>query len=167
MINVINDKRTAREVVRVSVRSDKGPEAPASFILKSMILDDKEVYLKYIIENNDIRPQRPGETDEEYEYVKGKLSNRTTKELTYKMHKILNFMQRMLTDSLETICGGYDKVPEKYRGKKLTILCGLPYRKDTIVSQVEREGDTFVKKEEAGGVVKRAMVMKLYLAYVE
>lgn len=169
MVNVINDKKAAREVVRISLKSDKGPEKAASFILKSMIMEDKEIYLKYIIEANKTREQLPGESLDDYVKVANRQSSWSAKELTYKMHKILNFMQRMLNDSLDVICGGFDKVPEKYRGKRLTILCGLPYRKDTVVTTVEKdENGTYVKKTMSNDnnqeQTKRAIVVKLYLA---
>lgn len=151
MINLIHDKRTAREVVRISCKNesnlDKNPGKTASFILRSMILEDKEVYLKFISE--------------------GKLA----KELTYKAQTVLTIMQRMLNESLESICGGYDKVPLKYRGKRLVVLSGLPYRKDTVPSNFELNEDGSYSKvvtENANGdQTKRATVIKLYLAIDE
>lgn len=148
MINIINDKRVAREVVRISMKSDQNPDKNpgkiASFILKSLILEDKEVYIKYISEK---------EID---------------KELTYKTKKVLNHMQRMLNDSLDIICGGFGKTPEKYRGKKLTVVAGLPYNKDTPISTYEKTEDgSFAKKIDATPVTKRATIIKLYLAIEE
>ena len=148
MINVINDKPTQREVVRISMKSDQNPDKNpgkiASFILRSMILEDKEVYIKYISEK---------EID---------------KELTYKTKKVLNHMQRMLNDSLDIICGGYGKTPDKYKGKKLTVLTGLPYNKDTQVSTFENVNGSYVKKvDDSEGVTpttKRATIIKFYLA---
>ena len=144
MINIINEKRTSREVVRISLKSDqdydKNPGKIASFILKSLILEDKEVYIKYISEK---------EID---------------KELTYKTKKVLNHMQRMLNDSLDTICGGFGKTPEKYRGKNLTIVTGLPYNKDTPVSTYEKNEDgSYARKTEDVPMTKRATVIRLYL----
>lgn len=148
MLSIINDKRTSREVVRISMKSDQNPDKNpgkiASFILKSLILEDKEVYIKYISEK---------EID---------------KELTYKTKKVLNHMQRMLNDSLDIICGGFGKTPEKYRGKKLTVVTGLPYNKDTPVSTYEKNEDgSYVKKTDEAPITKRATIIRFYLAIEE
>ncbi len=152
MITIINDKRTQREVVRVTGKSEfddpsKKPANTSSFILRSLICEDKEVYIKYISE---------GKIDEK---------------LTYKVKKILNIMGRMLKEPLENICGGYDKIPEKYKGKKLTVLAGMPYSKDTVPSSIEEVDGTHVKVNtttpDALKQTKRATVIKLYLAIEE
>lgn len=152
MINIINEKRVAREVVRVTGKTEfddpnKKPANTSSFILRSLICDDKEVYIKYISE---------GKADEK---------------LTHKVKKILNIMDRMLKEPLENICGGFDKIPEKYRGKKLVVLTGLPYTKDTVPSSIEEVDGTYVKKNtttpESLKQTKRATVIKLYLAIEE
>ena len=55
MLELINEPRITREVTRISLKGEKeNPEMNngriASYLLKCLILEDKEVFIKYISE---------------------------------------------------------------------------------------------------------------------
>lgn len=158
MIKFVEDtsKRVAREVVRITGeekmdKSGGNNGKVASFILKALILDDKEVYLKFVS------------------------GGKNVKDLTFRVIRILAIANRMLNESLSTLCGGPDKVPSKYKGKQLRVFAGLPYDKNTPVSFIKKVGDKVVK-EKAPGVVQKdgtvtdivkSTIIPLYLAIEE
>lgn len=133
-----------KEVVRLTVKND-GTEKEmkagyiASFIIRALILEDKDVYLSYI------------------STAKTKLA-----QMQEKKERVLILMNRMLNDSLETICGGFDKVPPKYVGKKLMVLASLPYNKKVDISQVG-ENNSYVKLNGFESVKPTATFVRFYL----
>ena len=145
MITLINEKRTENEVVRVSLKSEtdlsKNNGKTASHILKSLILEDKQVYIKYI------------------------WGGYRSAELADKTNTILRIMKRMLNEDLTAVCGGVDKVPAKYVGKKLIVLTELPYLKETVLNKVTNQNGEY--KVETDDETKKAIVIKLHLAIEE
>lgn len=143
MTEIINEPRTAKEIVRISGKEniDSNEGKIASFILKALIIEDKEVYIKY---------------------VDDKRNNINTK-----LVKLLIIIRRMLKDPLNVICGGYDKVPDKYKDKKLTIVSDLPYLKESSISNFQVINNEYkrVQTEESSKLVKKATIIRLRLAY--
>lgn len=133
-----------KEVVRITTTKPNSRETRAghiaSYILKAMICDDKQVYLSYISSATSVLP-----------------------ELITKKEKILILINRMLKDDLAIICGGIDKVPEKYRGKKLGIVCGLPYNKETDITAYNRQNKTFEHLAGLEDKKVKATFVKLHL----
>ncbi len=158
MFKIIEDyeKRVKNEVVRVPSSdkqnsTEKNCGKTASFLLKALILEDKAVYLKYLAEAKD------------------------TKDLANNAIAILRIAQRMLNEGLATVCGSPDRVPEKYRGKKLAIFAGMPYNKmsELTIIKVDENGNrvkvpNYITQKD-GTVIKEAKVtiIKLYLAVEE
>jgi len=147
--NILTKTTGNKEVVRITVRND-GTEKEmkagfvASFILRALILEDKDVYLSYI------------------STAKSKMSAMQSKK-----EKILILMNRMLEDSLETICGGFDKVPKKYVGKKLTVLTSLSYNKRVDVSKLDgTDSKKYVKLDGFENVQPTATFTRFYLAEI-
>lgn len=146
--NVLSKTTGNKEVVRISVK-DEGTAKEikaghiASFALKAMILEGKDVYISYV----------SGATS--------KLSS-----LIQKKEKVLLLMNRMLNDSLEQICGGFDKVPAQYVGKHLTVLTSLPYNKETPITSHEMVNGKSVFKPLEGFEDKtiKATFIRLHLA---
>lgn len=146
--NILTKTTGNKEIVRLTVKNDgtdKEMKAGyvASYIIRALILEDKDVYMSYI------------------STAKSKLA-----EMQAKKEKILILMNRMLEDSLETICGGYDKVPTKYVGKKLTVLTSLPYNKLVDISKVD-ENKKFVKLDGFENVQPTATFIRFYLFEVK
>ena len=143
MTEIINEPRTERDIIRISAKEniDSNEGKTASYILKALIVEDKEVYIKYVDDKRN--------------------SNNT------KVIKLLIILRRMLKDPLNVICGGYENVPEKYKGKKLTVVCDLPYLKDSSVSNFQVINNEYkkVQTEESSKLVKKATIIRLRLAY--
>lgn len=145
---ILSETTGNKEVVRISVK-DEGTSKEikaghiASYALKALILEGKDVYISYV-------------------------SGATSKLplLIQKKEKVLLLMRRMLNDSLEQICGGFDKVPSQYVGKHLTVLTSLPYNKETPITIHEMVNGKSVFKPLEGFENKtiKATFVKLYLA---
>lgn len=113
-------RKEEKEVIRISSKEDsRNAGQIASHAIKSMILDRKDVYLKFISE--------------------GSKAN----ELTVKTHTVLKIMGRMLKEDLSVICGGPKNIPSDLRDKSITVLTELPISKKDFTSYKikDRNGD--------------------------
>ena len=141
-----------KEVVRISVKHDGTPQETtagkyASYILKALILDEKDVYISYISSAISKLPQ-----------------------LIPKTEKVKILIGRMLNDSLENICGGFDKVPVKYLHKKFTVMFEPPYNKLTQITELSKDENgnkEFKTLEGFEDKEIKATFQRLYLVEVE
>jgi hypothetical protein len=147
-LRTIDTPRVAKEFIRVSAKEnlDSNNGKVASRILKSLICEDKVVFLKYIDEGP------AGAT------------------INTKVKKILTIMGRMLNEPLLNICGSADKIPAKYaelykQGSRLTVVALPPVLKDTTMSRFVVENDEHVKvaTEDEQSTIKKATVIQLEL----
>lgn len=149
--NVLTKNTGNKEVVRISIRNDgKDNESVAgkisSYVLKALILDNKDVYISYISSATSKLPM-----------------------LVLKTEKVKLLIGRMLTDSLERICGGPDKVPAKYANKKLTVMFGAPYNKKADITELVKSDDgkkSFKKIEGFEDKEVTATYQRVYLVEV-
>lgn len=146
----IDTPRVAKEFIRVAAKEtfDSNNGKVASRILKSLICEDKVVFLKYIDEGP------AGAT------------------INTKVKKILTIMGRMLNDPIANICGGAEKVPAKYADlykpgskSRLTVVALPPVLKDATMSRFVVENDEHVKvaTEDEQNTIKKATVIQLVL----
>ena len=145
MIKVYDENYTAREVVRISVENDEDFKSnvgkTASFIIKALVFDKKEVFVKFIS------------------------STKKLPELSLKTQKMLIVLKRMINEGLESKFGL--EVPTEFRNKKMMILSSLPEVKDTQVFKIEKQDNGELKKtltEFDNDFKSRATIIKLYLA---
>lgn len=98
-----NNVKEIKEVIRLSVKPDSANAGQvASRILKSLLKENKRVYLRYVNE--------------------GEKKN----ELDLKVLQVQRIIERMVTrDPLEKIFDG--PVPENFSGRKVTIYATLPH----------------------------------------
>ena len=145
MIKIYDDNKVGKEVVRISVEHEEdfknNAGKTASFIIKSLVFEDKEVYVKFIS------------------------STKKLSEISLKTQKMLIILNRMICEGLESEFGL--DVPEKYRHKKMMILSSLPYVKKTELFKINRLENGQIEKvptELTNGFEPKATIIKLYLA---
>lgn len=99
----LNDTTQTKEVIRLSVKPDSANAGKvASRILKSLLKENKKVYLRYVNE--------------------GEKKN----ELDLKVMQVQRIMERMVTrDPLEKIFDG--PVPEEFKDGRVVICATLPH----------------------------------------
>lgn len=148
MIKVYDEDRSGREVVRISVAReedfDNNVGKTASFIIKALVFEEKEVYVKFIS------------------------STKKLADISLKCQKMLIVLNRMINEGLESHFGL--EVPKEYRNKKMTVLASLPYIKETEIFKIEKGEDGELKKIPAGdlnGFKPKATIIRLYLAAKE
>lgn len=148
MINVYDDNRVGKEVVRISVEHEEDFKnnvgKTASFIIKSLVFENKEVYIKFIS------------------------STKKLPEISLKCQKMLIILNRMISEGLESKFGL--EVPQEYKRKKMMILSSLPYVKDTELFKISRgENGELIKTptELTNDFKPKATIIKLYLASKE
>ena len=145
MIKILDGKKDGREVVRISVREEEDFKSnvgkTASFIIRALAVENKEVYVKFIS------------------------STKKLPEISLKCQKMLIILNKMISEGLDVVFD--DSLPPKFRGKKMTILASLPYVKTTDVYRIVKNDDGTFEKEKADieeGFEPKATIIKLYLA---
>lgn len=151
MIKVYDDNRTSREVVRIGIADERAEEnfehnvgKTASFIIRALVIENKEVYVKFIS------------------------STKKLPEISLKTQKMLIILNRMIKEGLETAFAKEPEcIPMEYRKKKMFILASLPYVNNTDVFKIVKDDDGNLKKvkgETKDGFVPKATIIRLYLA---
>lgn len=148
MIKVYDDNRVGKEVVRISAEHEEDFKnnvgKTASFIIKSLVFEQKEVYVKFIS------------------------STKKLPEISLKCQKMLIILNRMIKEGLESKFGL--DVPVEYRHKKMVILSSLPYVKDTELFKINKDENGNIVKtptELTNDFQPKATIIKLYLASEE
>lgn len=145
MIKIYDENKLGREVVRISVEKEEDFQSnvgkTASFIIKALVFEKKEVFVKFIS------------------------STKKLPEISLKTQKMLIILHRMISEGLESKFGL--EVPEEFKNKKMMILTSLPYVKDTELFKIEKQENGEITKtvtEFDNDFKPKATIIKLYLA---
>ena len=144
-MKVYDKDRKGREVVRISINNkedyNKNMGKTASFIIKALVYENKEVYVKFVS------------------------STKKLADISLRTQKMLIILNRMMEEGLETAFGM--EVPAEYRHKRMRILTSLPYVKKTNLNKVivdDNGGVTKIESEIEDGFEPKATIIKLFLA---